>query len=61
MIGQIIHSDNPLIKYGLSSLIIFGTLYFLASIGVPGTFLFTIIFAIGFAMYVAQNGLTFRI
>lgn len=61
MIRQIIHSDNPLIKYGLSSLIVFGSLYFLASIGVPGTFLFAGIFALGFIMYVSQNKLTFRI
>lgn len=61
MIEQIIRSDNPLIKYGLSSLIIFGTLYILASMGVPGTMTFATAFVIGFAIYIARNQMTFRI
>ena len=61
LIASVIHSDNPLIKYGVSTLIVFGVLYFLTTLGVPGTTLVAVIIALGFAIYVAQNKLTFRI
>lgn len=34
MLNEIINSDNPLIRYGFSTLIVFGTLYFLATAGI---------------------------
>lgn len=33
MLNSILKSDNPLIRYGGSTLIVFGSLYFLSSVG----------------------------
>lgn len=61
LIATIINSDNPLIKYGLSSLIIFGSLYFLATLNVPGTTLIAGMIALGFAINIARTQQIFRI
>lgn len=37
MLNTILRSDNPLVRYGFSTLIVFGSLYFLSATGIVPT------------------------
>jgi len=37
MLDDILKSNNPLVRYGFASLIVFGSLYFAASVGLMRT------------------------
>lgn len=61
MLSAIWHADNPLVKYGFSSVIVFGTLYILDSFGVSGAYLVAVIILILVLIrFVGDNHASFR-
>jgi hypothetical protein len=56
MFDRLLKNENPLIRLGFASLVVFGGLYFLSSIGIMSTRFARYLSLIAFAWFILRNG-----
>lgn len=55
MFSELLNNSNPLIRYGFASLIVFGGLYFLSSIGMMSVRFARFVALIAFGWFLLRN------
>jgi hypothetical protein len=59
MFSELLNNSNPFVRYGFASLIVFGGLYFLASIGLMSVRFARYLALIAFAWFLLRNAKAF--